>query len=123
MIPDLAPNTTTRPYRGLSVQETDVPLTAVDLVPFLLGREVYRRTEYLVLRNDGQSALVACARPPPNPCSPPDRRARVLAGPAEVGVRTCTGDRRRQARRWPARRLLTFRSGARAYVVHAATSM
>ena len=33
-----APNTITRPYRGLSVQEVEVPLTELDLVPFLLGR-------------------------------------------------------------------------------------
>ncbi|WP_434582040.1 DUF7714 family protein [Carbonactinospora thermoautotrophica] len=60
MIPDPDPNTIARPYRGLSVQEVDVPLTEVDLVSFLLGREVYRRTDYLVLRN-GEQTTSCCA--------------------------------------------------------------
>ena len=58
MIPLPAPNTITRPYRGLSVQETDVPLTEPDLMVFLVGREVYRRTDYLVLRNGAETALL-----------------------------------------------------------------
>lgn len=118
MIPDLAPNTTTRPYRGLSVQETDVPLTAVDLVPFLLGREVYRRTEYLVLRNDGQSALVAVRKASTEPLFSPIVEARVLAGPDEVvSVRapeTDVGNASAMART----ALAHFQAGARAYVVH-----
>ncbi|MBO0819276.1 MAG: hypothetical protein J2P26_00335, partial [Nocardiopsaceae bacterium] len=54
-----APNTITRPYRGLSVQETDVPLTPAAIGDLLRGREIYRRTAFLVLRHRGQSALVA----------------------------------------------------------------
>lgn len=84
MIPEPAPNTITRPYRGLSVQETDVPLTEADLVPFLLGREVYRRTEFLVLRNGTDTALVAVRKASTEPLFAPVVEARVLAGPAEV---------------------------------------
>jgi hypothetical protein len=45
VLADPAPNTISRPYRGLSVQDVEVPLTELELVPFLLGREVYRRTD------------------------------------------------------------------------------
>lgn len=84
MIETPAPNTITRPYRGLSVQETDVPLTEVDLVPWLLGREVYRRTEFLVLRNAGETALVAVRKESFEPLFSPVVEARLLAGPNQV---------------------------------------
>lgn len=84
MIPTPAPNTITRPYRGLSVQETDIPLTEVDLVPFLLGREVYRRTDYLVLLNGGGTALVAVRKASLEPLFSPVIEARLLAGPDQV---------------------------------------
>ena len=44
MIPDPAPNTITRPYRGLSVQEVDIPLTPTAIEALLRSREIYRRT-------------------------------------------------------------------------------
>lgn len=117
MIPDLTPNTITRPYRGLSVQETDVPLTPVDLVPFLLGREVYRRTEYLALRKDGQTALVAVRKASTAPLFSPVVEARVLAGPDEVvsvsAPETDVGNASALARTALAHR----QAGARAYVV------
>lgn len=84
MIPDPAPNTRAHPYRGLSVQETDVPLTGADLVPWLLGREVYRRTEYLALRGSGGTALLAVRKASLEPLFSPVVDARVLAGPNEV---------------------------------------
>jgi hypothetical protein len=84
MIETPAPNTITRPYRGLSVQETDVPLTEVDLVPWLLGREVYRRTDFLVLRNAGDTALVAVRKESLDPLFSPVVEARLLAGPERV---------------------------------------
>lgn len=84
MIPDPAPNTITRPYRGLSVQDVDIPLTSTNLIPFLLSREVYRRTDYLVLRNGEQTALVAVRKASLEPLFSPIVEARVLAGPDEV---------------------------------------
>ncbi|HEX7657922.1 MAG TPA: hypothetical protein VF444_00475 [Pseudonocardiaceae bacterium] len=84
MIPDPAPNTITRPYRGLSVQDTEVPLTETDLVPWLLGREVYRRTEYLVLNNGPDTALVQVRKQSYEPLFSPVVEARVLAGPDEL---------------------------------------
>jgi len=84
MIPDPAPNTITRPYRGLSVQEVAVALTESALLAFLLGREVYRRSEYLVLRNRDETALVAVRKQSEIPLFSPVIEARVLALPEQV---------------------------------------
>ena len=117
MIPDPAPNTVTRPYRGLSVQEVEVPLTELDLVPYLLGREVYRRTDYLVLRNHAETAVVAVRKASSEPLFSPVVEARVLAVPAQVlAIRspdTDVGNATALARAALAHR----RDGVRAYVV------
>lgn len=84
MIADPVPNTRSHPYRGLSVQDVDVPLTRAALIPWLLGREVYRRTEYLALRNGGRTALLAVRKASLDPLFSPVVEARLLAGPDEV---------------------------------------
>jgi hypothetical protein len=84
VIPDPAPNTIAHPYRGLSVQEVEVPLTEDRLVPFLLGREVYRRTDYLALRHGADAALVAVVKESTEPLFSPIVEARILAGPDET---------------------------------------
>jgi hypothetical protein len=84
MIPDPAPNTLARPYRGLSVQEVDVPLRESELMRFLHGREVYRRSDYLALRNGEDTALVAVRRASDEPLFSPVVEARILASPQEV---------------------------------------
>jgi len=53
-------------------------------VPFLLGREVYRRSDFLALRNGSGTALVAVRRESDEPLFSPVVEARVLAGPDEV---------------------------------------
>jgi hypothetical protein len=117
VIPDPAPNTITRPYRGLSVQEVEVPLTELDLMPFLLGREVYRRTDYLVLRNHGETAVVAVRKASTEPLFSPVVEARVLAVPGQVvsisAPETDVGNATALARAALAHR----RDGVRAYVV------
>ena len=117
MIEDPAPNTITRPYRGLSVQEVDVPLTELDLVPYLLGREVYRRTDYLLLRNGTAAAIVAVRKASTEPLFSPVVEVRVLAGPDEVVFvtepETDVGNATALARAALANR----RAGARAYAV------
>jgi hypothetical protein len=75
------PNTITRPYRGLSVQEVDVPLTPDGIGELLRGREIYRRTAYLALRRAGQTALVAVRPADPDRLFSPVAELRVLAGP------------------------------------------
>jgi hypothetical protein len=117
VIPDPAPNTITRPYRGLSVQEVDVPLTELDLMAYLLGREVYRRTDYLVLRNHAEAAVVAVRKASTEPLFSPIVEARVLAVPGQVvsinSPQTDAGNATALARAALAHR----RDGVRAYVV------
>jgi hypothetical protein len=117
VIGDPAPNTVTRPYRGLSVQEVEVPLTETALIPFLLGREVYRRTDYLVLRNGSDTALLAVRKESLEPLFSPVVQARLLAGPDEVvsftSPETDVGNATALARA----ALAHQRAGARAYVV------
>lgn len=86
MIDEPEPNTITRPYRGLSVQEVDAELTAFSLTNYLVGREVYRRTEFLLLENAGQFALVRVAKESTEPLFSPVTEARVLALPDQVVV-------------------------------------
>ncbi len=81
MIPDPPPNTITYPYRGLSVQDTDVPLTEAGITGLLLGREIYRRTEYLVLRNGSQAALIGLRAETREPLFTPVTEVRMLSGP------------------------------------------
>ncbi len=48
------------PYRGVSVQAYDGPMTERGIVSHFLGRETYRRTEFIVLRaHDGRHAVIA----------------------------------------------------------------
>lgn len=117
MIDDPAPNTITRPYRGLSVQEVDVPLTDLDLVPYLLGREVYRRTDYLVLRNGGETAIVAVRKASTTPLFAPVVEARVLAYPAQVVSVRAPGTDVSNATALARAALAHHRPGALAYVV------
>jgi len=43
-----APNSITRPYRGLSMQEVDIPLSDESaILAYLLGREVYNSQDQL----------------------------------------------------------------------------
>jgi len=117
VIPDPAPNTITRPYRGLSVQEVDLPLTELDLVPFLLEREVYRRTDYLALRNGDAAALVAVRKASTEPLFSPVIEARVLAGPADVVWITAPDVDVGNATALASTALRHARPGARTYVV------
>jgi hypothetical protein len=76
------PNTITRPYRGLSVQEVDIPLTPAGIASLLNRREIYWRTAYLVLRSGGQAAVVAVRPEDPGRLFSPVAELRALSGPA-----------------------------------------
>jgi hypothetical protein len=117
VIADPAPNTISRPYRGLSIQDVEVPLTEMDLVPCLLGREVYRRTDYLVLRNGAETALVAVRKESLEPLFSPVTEARVLAGPDEVVFVNSPGTDVGNATALARTALPHRRAGTRAYVV------
>jgi hypothetical protein len=47
-----------RPYRGVSVQHWDAPLDEASVKEVLLAREAYRRTEFIVLRGDGDATAL-----------------------------------------------------------------
>lgn len=53
-----------RPYRGVSVQHWDTPLDEASVKEVLLSREAYRRTEFIVLRGEGDATAlvrITCA--------------------------------------------------------------
>lgn len=85
MIPTPEPNSISRPYRGLSMQEVDIPLADdAAILDHLIGREVYRRTEWLLLANGSDHALVAVLKESFGPLFSPVTDARVLSGPART---------------------------------------
>jgi hypothetical protein len=118
VIADPPPNTRAHPYRSLSVQEVDVPLTQEALLGHLVGREVYRRTEFLALRRGADVALVAVRPESTEPLFSPVVDARVLAGPGEAlwvaSPDTDVGNATSLAAAAAEHR----RSGVRAYIVH-----
>lgn len=79
--PEPLPNTRAHPYRGLSVQEVDFPLTEEAILAHLDGREVYRRTDYLALRHAGATALVEVRKASLEPLFSPVVAARLISGP------------------------------------------
>jgi hypothetical protein len=81
---DLPPNTRAHPYRGLSVQEVDFPLTEEAVLDYLAGREVYRRTDFLALRHGGATALAQVEKASLEPLFAPVVAARVVSGPDET---------------------------------------
>ena len=81
-IGELQPNTITRPYRGLSVQDVDIPLIPSRIEALLRGRDIYRRTTFIVLRNGPQAALAAVRPEHPGQLFSPVAELHVLSGPA-----------------------------------------
>ncbi len=86
MIADPAPNLMSRPYRGLSVQEVSFELTQTALLGWITGRNVYRRTEFILVRNGAASALITLGRRESTELFGPVTEARVIALPAEVAM-------------------------------------
>ena len=117
MIAEPAPNTITRPYRGLSVQEVDIPLTPAAIGNLLRSREIYRRTAFLVLRHGDQTALAAVRPADPGPLFSPVAELRVLSGPHSTVWITDPGTDVGNASSLAAAALRHQRDGALAYVV------
>jgi hypothetical protein len=80
----LPANARAHPYRGLSVQEVDVPLTEDAILGYLDGREVYRRTDFLALRRGDATALVEVRKASLEPLFSPVVAARVVSGPDDT---------------------------------------
>jgi hypothetical protein len=80
---EVGPNFIARPYRGVSVQDTGA-LDEAALRAWLIGRPVYRRTEFIVAVRDCERAVVQVEHDVGDDIVAPVRDIRVLAGPDEV---------------------------------------
>jgi hypothetical protein len=80
---EVGPNFIARPYRGVSVQ--DAPgLDEASLRGWLVGRRVYRRTEFVVAAFEGRHAVVQVEHPVGDEILATVSDLRVLARPDEV---------------------------------------
>ena len=109
---EVGPNFIARPYRGVSVQ--DAPgLDETTLRSWLVGRRVYRRTEFVVAAHGGAHAVVQVSHPVGDEILAPVSDLRVVARPDEVAFvvdpSVDTGNASQMAR--------VARAGARATVV------
>ena len=80
------PNLMSRPYRGLSVQDVSFELTETALLGWIAGRNVYRRTEFILVRNGNTGALIATGKREGADLFGPVSEARVLALPRELAM-------------------------------------
>jgi hypothetical protein len=71
-------------YREVSVARVGFPLTSANLIAHFLGRECYRRTRYVVVRNGDDTALVAVEPGDPAPLFSPAASVTVLALPSDT---------------------------------------
>jgi hypothetical protein len=109
---EVGPNFIARPYRGVSVQ--DAPgLDEGALRSWLIGRRVYRRTEFVVAARGGERAVVQVEHPVGDDILATVSDLRVVAAPHEVAFvddpSVDTGNATQMAR--------VARAGARATVV------
>lgn len=84
MIPEPRPNTRAHPYRGMSMQEVDIPLTEDAILGYLDGREVYRRTDFLALRGREGITMVEVRKASTEPLFSPVVDARLMSGPEDT---------------------------------------
>lgn len=73
-------------YREVSVAEVPVPLGAEALREYLTGRDVYRRTRYVIAQHGTASALVEVTKQSEQPLFSPVTTVRLLAGPDETAL-------------------------------------
>jgi len=71
-------------YREVSVAEVPVSLGAEALREHLTGRDVYRRTRYIIAQHGTASALVEVTKQSEQPLFSPVTTVRLLAGPDET---------------------------------------
>lgn len=70
--------------REVSVQDVTIPLTTASIRDYLLGKESYRRTDFIVLRSGGDLAITAVRRAEPTALFSPIVEVQVLALPHET---------------------------------------
>jgi len=77
------PNLVPGEYRGVAVAFVDCELDEASLLEHFVGREAYRRTRFIVVRNGTRTAIVAVQKRSDDPLFAPITAVRVLAGPDE----------------------------------------
>ncbi len=77
------PNVVPGEYRGVAVTSVDCDLDEATLTDYFLGREVYRRTRFVVVRGGGKAAIVAVEKDSDEPLFAPVTRVELLAGADE----------------------------------------
>jgi hypothetical protein len=75
-------------YREVSVTSVDFPLEADRLSAFLLGREVYKRTRFVVVRHGPETALVEVDKAPGSELMAVVTNVSMLALPSECAFVT-----------------------------------
>jgi hypothetical protein len=70
-------------YRGVAVTTFHGPLAPGPLTQHFVGREAYRRTEYIVVRKDAETALLRVSKAPGDDLFLPIVQVEMLAGPDE----------------------------------------
>lgn len=70
--------------REVSVQDVAISLTAADIRDYLLGKESYRRTDFIVLRSRGDVAITSVRRADPPALFSPIIAVEVLSLPHET---------------------------------------
>ena len=76
-------------YRGVAVTEVDIPLEDSVLAAWFTGREAYRRTRFVVVRNGGATAVLAVQKTSDEPLFSTITGVRVLVGPADCAFLRC----------------------------------
>ena len=69
------------PYRRVSVQRVSIPLNERAIRDYLLGKEAYRRTDYIVLRGEAGAAVARVEKADSAPLFSPITAVEVLALP------------------------------------------
>ena len=70
-------------YRGVAVTSFDGELDEGSLTWHFVGREAYRRTRFIVVRNSDETAIVAVQKESEEPLFSPITALQLLVGPAE----------------------------------------
>ncbi len=79
-------NVTPDQYRQVAIAHVDIVLEAAAIRDFFLGREAYRRTEYIVVVADEQTALVRVGKASDEPLFSPITSIELLAGPDDCAL-------------------------------------
>ncbi len=76
-------------YRGVAVSHVDSPLDEASLARHFVGREAYRRTRFIVVRNGERTAIIRVRKQSDEPLFAPITEVELLAGADECAYLHC----------------------------------